>query len=222
MHDYEEVFFRVGANVDPKRDVLLTRGAARPPRPRADAAVLRRQARDRRDAQGPGRGDARVAAGDRDERRGARPRDAAAGTSTGSRSLPLHGTGKCVRVSARAVWCVVDRGTESRPTASPGSEPLADRLRDRRRVRPRRPGHQLAVAAVGAAIAVICAAFWIRDSTRGYSTPGRASSRRRAPRADAAAVATRAGPSPVPVDGRGSSATRARCSSRARRSASAR
>jgi 4-hydroxy-3-polyprenylbenzoate decarboxylase len=26
VHDYEEVFFRVGANVDPKRDVLLTEG----------------------------------------------------------------------------------------------------------------------------------------------------------------------------------------------------
>ena len=26
VHDYEEVFFRVGANVDPKRDVLLSEG----------------------------------------------------------------------------------------------------------------------------------------------------------------------------------------------------
>src|SRR5205823_11713145 len=26
VHDYEEVLFRVGANVDPKRDVLLTEG----------------------------------------------------------------------------------------------------------------------------------------------------------------------------------------------------
>ena len=26
VHDYEEVFFRVTANVDPKRDVLLTEG----------------------------------------------------------------------------------------------------------------------------------------------------------------------------------------------------
>ena len=26
VHDYEEVFFRVGANVDPKRDVLITEG----------------------------------------------------------------------------------------------------------------------------------------------------------------------------------------------------
>jgi len=27
VHDYEEVFFRVCANVDPKRDVLITEGA---------------------------------------------------------------------------------------------------------------------------------------------------------------------------------------------------
>ena len=66
VHDYEEVFFRVGANVDPKRDVLLTRGPARPPRPRADAAVRRRQARHRRDAQGPGGG--RAASGRRRSR----------------------------------------------------------------------------------------------------------------------------------------------------------
>jgi 4-hydroxy-3-polyprenylbenzoate decarboxylase len=26
VHDYEEVFFRVGANVDPKRDVLISEG----------------------------------------------------------------------------------------------------------------------------------------------------------------------------------------------------
>ena len=37
VHDYEEVFFRVTANVDPKRDVLLSRGAGRPSRPRARA-----------------------------------------------------------------------------------------------------------------------------------------------------------------------------------------
>ena len=66
-HDYEQVFFYVGANVDPARDVVLDRRAGRPPRPRDDAPVPRRQARDRRDREGPGRGRARVAAGDRDE-----------------------------------------------------------------------------------------------------------------------------------------------------------
>ena len=72
VHDYEEVFFRVGANVDPEAGRAAHRGAARPPRPRADAPVLRRQDRHRRHAQGAGGGHARVAAGDRDERRGAR------------------------------------------------------------------------------------------------------------------------------------------------------
>ena len=41
VHDYEEVFFYVGANVDPARDVDAHRGPGRPPRPRADAAVRR-------------------------------------------------------------------------------------------------------------------------------------------------------------------------------------
>ena len=55
-------------------------GAARPPRPRSGSAVLRREARDRRDAQAPRGGRATVAGGDRDERR--RPR---------SRLSPLGG-----------------------------------------------------------------------------------------------------------------------------------
>ena len=57
------------------------RGPARPPRPRADAAVHRRQDRDRRDGEGPARGRPRVAAGDRDERRDARRSSTAAGTN---------------------------------------------------------------------------------------------------------------------------------------------
>ncbi len=39
VHDYEQVVFHAGANVDPARDVVLVGGAARPPRPRARAAV---------------------------------------------------------------------------------------------------------------------------------------------------------------------------------------
>ena len=65
VHDYAEVFFTVGANVDPKRDVVISEGPARPPRSRPDAAVLRRQARDRRDHEESGRGRPRVAAGSR-------------------------------------------------------------------------------------------------------------------------------------------------------------
>src|SRR5205085_9445544 len=47
------------------------RGPARPPRPLADPPVPGREARDRRDGQGPGRGDASVARGDPDVGRGA-------------------------------------------------------------------------------------------------------------------------------------------------------
>ena len=121
-----------------------------------------------------------------------------------------------------SVWCVVDRGTESRPTASPGSEPLADRLRDRHRLRPRRPRHQL-------------------DRRRRRRGDRASSARPLGPRLDRAATrrAGRGEPETRPArhaggapprrvgdarDGgrRRSSATRARSSSRARRSASAR
>ena len=67
VHDYAEVMFYVGANVDPERDVI-SEGPARPPRPRPDPAVLRRQDRHRRDREGAARGNAGVAARDRDER----------------------------------------------------------------------------------------------------------------------------------------------------------
>ena len=74
VHDYGQVMWQVGANVDPARDVvLLADGPARPPRPRPDAPVQRRQDRHRRDGEGAGRGlHARLAGADPDERRGAR------------------------------------------------------------------------------------------------------------------------------------------------------
>ncbi len=56
VHDYADVFFRVTANVDPKRDVLISGGPARPPGSRPRAAVLRREARHRRDTQAAGGG----------------------------------------------------------------------------------------------------------------------------------------------------------------------
>ena len=62
VHDYEQVFFHVGANVDPKRDVVLTEGPLDHLDHAPTLAVLRRQARHRRDAQGAGGGRARVAA----------------------------------------------------------------------------------------------------------------------------------------------------------------
>ena len=74
VHDYEEVFFRVGANVDPKRDVMLTEG----PLDHLDHAPTLQFYGGKLgiDAthKGPDGGHARVAAGDRDERRGPRPR----------------------------------------------------------------------------------------------------------------------------------------------------
>ena len=41
VHDYEQVFFHVCANVDPKRDGRAHRRPARPAGPRGDAALLR-------------------------------------------------------------------------------------------------------------------------------------------------------------------------------------
>ena len=69
VHDYEEVFFRVGANVDPKRDVLLTEG----PLDHLDHAPTLQFYGGKlgidATAQGARRGRAAVAGGDRDERR---------------------------------------------------------------------------------------------------------------------------------------------------------
>ena len=73
VHDYAQVMWQVGANVDPARDVVLSRGSARPPRPRADAPVRGRQDRHRRHRQGAGRGLRPGLAGhDPDDARGAR------------------------------------------------------------------------------------------------------------------------------------------------------
>ena len=69
-----DVFFRVTANVDPKRTCSISGGPARPPRPRARQAVLRREARDRRDPQASGGGRQTLARGDRHERRDPRSR----------------------------------------------------------------------------------------------------------------------------------------------------
>jgi Rieske Fe-S protein len=52
------------------------------------------------------------------------------------------------------------------------------------------------VAAVGAAIAVVCAALWIRDSTRGYATPVEHEPETRAARAPGAEPASPEEPAP--------------------------
>ena len=59
--------FYAGANVDPARDVMLSEGPTRPPRPRVRASVRRRQARHRRHREASGGGRAALAGGDRDD-----------------------------------------------------------------------------------------------------------------------------------------------------------
>ncbi len=72
VHDYEQVMFYVGANVDPKRDIVITEG----PLDHLDHAPTLQFIGGKigidATAKGPLEGHARVAAGDRDERRGAR------------------------------------------------------------------------------------------------------------------------------------------------------
>ena len=67
VHDYEEVLFYAGANVDPGPRRHDRRGTTRPPRPRAATPVRRRKARDRRHRQAARRGRSTLAGGDRDE-----------------------------------------------------------------------------------------------------------------------------------------------------------
>ncbi len=80
VHDYAQVTWQVGANVDPGRDVARQLRAARPARPCPGGAVARRQDRHRRDREVAVRGvSTRVARDRADDRRGARPRRRALG-----------------------------------------------------------------------------------------------------------------------------------------------
>ena len=56
------------------------------------------------------------------------------------------------------------------------------------------------IAAVGGAIALIAGAFWVRDSSSGYSTPVETEPETRAARDAARARANAAGPPPAPVE----------------------
>ena len=67
VHDYADVFFRVTANVDPKRDILITEGPLDHLDHAPTVAVLRRQGGHRRDPQAPRGGRTAVAGGDRHE-----------------------------------------------------------------------------------------------------------------------------------------------------------
>ena len=79
VHDYAQVMFYVGANVDPKRDVVITEG----PLDHLDHAPTLQFVGGKlgidATAKGPARGHARVAARDRDVERGAGPRRPAVG-----------------------------------------------------------------------------------------------------------------------------------------------
>ena len=79
VHDYEQVFFYACANVDPKRDVLLSEG----PIDQLDHATTLQSYGGRlgidATAKGAGRGRTGVAARDRDERGGAGARRPALG-----------------------------------------------------------------------------------------------------------------------------------------------
>ena len=103
VHDYDDVVLPRLRERRPEARRAALRGPARPARPRADDPVLRRQARHRRDAQGARGGHARVAAGDRDERRDHGRGSTRAGPSTAS---PLS-TDDRPRHSPRRVKCYV-------------------------------------------------------------------------------------------------------------------
>ena len=73
VHDYAQVMWQVGANVDPARDVVLSEGPSGSPRPRAHAPVRGRKDRHRCHRQDSRRGLRPGLAGhDRDDARGAR------------------------------------------------------------------------------------------------------------------------------------------------------
>ena len=94
VHDYEEVFFRVTANVDPKRDVMLSEG----PLDHLDHAPTRQfyGGKIGIDAthKGAGRGHPRVAGGDRHERRDQVARRPPLGRVRLHRRRPRRGNGQ--------------------------------------------------------------------------------------------------------------------------------
>ena len=116
VHDYADVFFRVTANVDPKRDVLISEGPLDHLDHAPGTAVLRREARHRRDAQASGGGRSRLAGGDRDVRGHPGAGYAAAGRSTASPPLTrAAATSKNPCVSRYVVDSGDGREIESRP-----------------------------------------------------------------------------------------------------------
>ena len=161
VHDYEQVFFYACANVDPARDILLSEG----PIDQLDHATTIQ-------AYGGKIGIDATAKGPDEGRREwppeiemsaeiRAPRRCPLGRVRRSRLQPPARTCRMGRAHARRHSCyVVDThasGTvesprwstkrerrDRRQATSPGSQPLADRLRDRDRLHPRRARRQLA------------------------------------------------------------------------------
>ena len=160
VHDYEEVFFRVCANVDPKRDVVLADGPidqldhasvlpcfggkigfdATAKGPDEGAREWPPEIEMTPEVQGAGRravGRARVARARRRRNRAEWPRRQRGVARAAGRSAVDTRQGGTVESGTEARS---HRVSDEQPdtTARPGAEPLADRLRDRRRMHPRR------------------------------------------------------------------------------------
>ena len=153
VHDYEQVMFYVGANVDPKRDVVITEG----PLDHLDHAPTLQFVGGKigidATAKSPAEGRPRVAAGDRDDRRDPRSRRPPLGRvrhRDGSRGGERRNQSEfalcanCYVVDAWAGGPLESRldAPTSRHLPSP-AQPLAGRLRRRRRRAPGRPHHLL-------------------------------------------------------------------------------
>ena len=224
VHDYEEVFFRVCANVDPKRDVLITEGPLdhldHAPTLQFYGGKLGIDATHKGPAEGTREWPPEIEMSDEvralvDEPLGG-VRDRARSRGTGRAN-----SSKCVE---HPVWCIVDRGTESRPTTvrpGPSLWPIGFALG----VACVLVGLIVSwpVAAVGGAIALIAGGVLgpgldqrLLDAAVEHEPETRAARDAARARANAAGPDARAG------RGRGRALPAHGASSRARRSASAR
>ena len=228
VHDYAEVMFYVGANVDPKRDVMIGEG----PLDHLDHAPTLQFFGGKigidATAKGPLEGAREWPPGDRDGRRDPGARRPAVGRIWNRVRLHEQGTAGCVRVRAACydvdpLRCTrvesliaVDRAPR-RPPARPGPEPVAGRLRRWRRRPPGRADHLVvggrARRADRARVRVPLGARPDGGDGARARARGRARDRRRGVPAEPAAARGRT------TSRR--SATRARSSSSSRRSASA-
>ena len=145
VHDYEQVFFRVGANVDPKRDVLITEGPLdhldHAPTLQFYGGKLGIDATHKGPAEGTREWPPEIEMSDEVR---ALVTSAVGGVRDRARS---RGTAtvkfvKVIDVTPSGASLTVEPNRDQ--TTVVGSEPLADRLRARRGLRPRRPDRRLA------------------------------------------------------------------------------